>query len=406
MTWPTAEASELQVQLLGSLQEKLLVKLGVAVLRQAVAAARLRRCLLDQVDLLAAADLRRAVLCGWHTAAVPTQQQEADAAALAKQLLERQQRAQLAAWRQWAAHRAWQRRQVVLGQCRLRHRLLLAAMQHWRCYCQQRLVDRLQAALAARWVAAWGRRRLFTAWRHAARRSAALKAALLTRGSSGLERQAPQPPLSQLAALAATAAAFQPVKEFVAEAADQLACMQRGLRSWLPAAGSLVEAQQAEDGGQQQYEEPPPLGSVEALLAAACPPAKQLLLLPASQAPDAAHGMALAPEAAPPAEHLCRAADGSATAGAAAPVPAPDPSSPPPGYNPASYASPARQQVQHQRRGQRPAAEAPAAVEAELLDCQEHVERLRQELEMLEQVSWLGMRKRECHGLWSELSSD
>ncbi|PRW60080.1 hypothetical protein C2E21_1756 [Chlorella sorokiniana] len=252
VAWPTAETSELQVQLLGSLQQKLLLKLALAVLRQAVATARLLRHLLDHAELLAAADLRRSVLGGWYAAAVPTPQQEAAAAALARQLSERHQRTQLAVWRQWAAHRAWQLRQVAQGQHRLRRRLLLAAMQHWRCYCQQRLVERLQGALAARWAVAWGQRRLFAAWRQAARRSAALKAAL-TRSSSGRQEQAWQPPPSQLEALAATAAAFQAVKEFVAEAAEQLAFMQQGLRSWMPASSS-AEAQQAEEGSQRQQE--------------------------------------------------------------------------------------------------------------------------------------------------------
>lgn len=386
VAWPTAETSELQVQLLSSLREKLLLKLGLAVLGQAVGAARLRRRLLEQVELLAAADLRRSVLRGWLAAAVPTQQQQEAAAALAKQLCKRHQQAQFAAWRQWAAHRAWQRRQLEHGQRRLRSRLLSAAMQHWRFYCQLRLVERLQHALVARWAAAWGRRRLFIAWRQAARRSAALKAAL-TRGSSEQEGQAREPLPSPLDALAATAAAFQPVKEFVAEAAGQLACMQQSLRSWLPTDGP-VEAQHAEEDS-QQLEEPLPLDSVEALLAAAQPSAKQQLLLPASRMPDAACGIAGPADAAAPAPgQACGATYSMPDLGAAATVPAPDPGSPPPAYNPASYASPARQQAQPHRWPRRAAAETAAAVEAELLDCQEQVERLQQELESLEQVSY------------------
>lgn len=387
VAWPTAETSELQVQLLGSLSEKLLLKLGLGVLRQAVTAARLRRRLLHHVDLLAAVILKRSALCGWHAAAVPTPQQEADAAALAKRLSEQRQRAQLAAWQQWAAHRTWQRRRVAQGLCRLRHRLLLAAMQHWRCYCQQQLVERLQGALAARWAAAWGRRRLFIAWRQAAQRSAALKAALTRGSSSSREGPARQPLPSQLEALAATSAAFRPVKEFVAEAAEQLACMKEGLRSWLPAGVGPAEAQQADGGSLQLHDEPPPLGSVEALLAAARPPAKQLLLLPAML--DAACSTAQPADMAEPAAGQQGCAVGGppvCPVNRAAAAPAPDPGSPPPGYNPASYASPARQQAQQQRWPWQ-TAEAPAAVEAELLDCQEQVERLRQELEMLEQVS-------------------
>ena len=382
------------MQLLGSLHGKLLLKLGLAALRQGVAAAQLRRRLLEQAGRLAQADLSRAVLRGWHAAAVPSPQLEAEAAALAQRLCERHQRAKLAAWQRWAAHRAWQRRQVAHGQQQLRRRLLLAAVQHWRCCCQHRLVERLQAALAARWAAAWGQRRLFAAWRQAAQRSAALKVALLTRSSSR-EHEARRQLPTQLEALAATAAAFQPVKEFVAEAAEHLARMQQGLRSWVPGAGDAAEAQKA-DGRSQLPEEPAPLGSLEALLAAARPPAKQLLLLPApAQAPlaagDVAAAAAVLERDRPGDWHDHPAA--AAGAGPAAAAPAPDPGSPPPAYNPSSYASPARHHHQQQWQQQGPrrpgstAAEPPAAVEAELLECQEQVERLRQELASLEQAS-------------------
>ncbi|PSC76642.1 hypothetical protein C2E20_0664 [Micractinium conductrix] len=184
---PTPEASELQVQLLGSLQQRLLQKLGLAALRQAAAAARLQRRLLAHVAAQGEGDLCCLMLQSWHAVAVPSQEQEAAAASFSRELCHRQQRMQLAAWRQWAAHRAWQHRQLDCAVRERRRRLLATAMQHWRCYCQQQLVQRLQGALAARWAAAWGRRRVLAAWRQAARRSALLKEALLE--SAGLQQE-------------------------------------------------------------------------------------------------------------------------------------------------------------------------------------------------------------------------
>lgn len=414
---PTPEASELQVQLLSSLRQKLLLKLGLAALRQAAAAAALRRRLLGHVASLAAADLCRTALLGWHAAAVPSPQQEAAALGLARQHQLRRQRAQLVAWRQWAAHRAWQHRQLVAGLALQRRRLLTAAVLHWRCYCQAQLVERLQAAMAARWASAWGRRRIFAAWRQAAWRSAALKAALLraTSGSSssgeaGTQAQRPQPP-SPEEALAATAAAFQPVRGFVAEASQQLEQLQRGLRPW-GSSGSRAAAAEYELLALCMHSEPLPLGSIEALLAALPLPKQQLhhqdkalvaapvmaLAAPAPQQHAMTSAAAVeagpqAPEAGPQAP--AATSEASAAAAAAAP-PAPDPGSPP-AYNPASYASPARQAAQMQRSGRVPAAAgaapAAAAVEAELLECQDSVQRLRRQLEALEQASgsWLGL---------------
>lgn len=410
------------MQLLGSLRQKLLLKLGLAVLRQEVAAGRLRQRLLGHVAASAAADLCHSALLGWHAAAVPTQQQEAAAQGLARQLRQRRQRAQLTAWRRSAARSAWRRRQLARGQMALRRHLLAAGVQHWRCYCQQQLVRRLQEALAARWLAAWGRRRVFAAWRRTASRSALLKSAMLSPqmpsvGSgadcSGGAGQRPQLP-SQLEALAVTAAAFQPIKDFVAEAVQQLGQLCKGLR--FAAAGSRSMAAAGWHGGlegwaRQQQHLGASMGSVEALLALVPPPRQQqqapaLPGLPANvtEQPLAADGSATRmqlPSLAVGVGVAAAAGEESGTgepaAGRVAPVPAPDPGSPT-GYNPASYASPARlsNPQQHRRgaagqagRGRRSAAvaaEAPAAVEAELVECQERVQRLQQQLAELEQA--------------------
>lgn len=408
---PSLEASELQVQLLGSLRHKLLLKLGLAVLQQAAAAAGLRQRLLAHVSAQEAAHLLHTTLLHWHAAVIPSQQMEAEGAALARRLALQRQRAQLTAWRQWATHSSWQRQQLAQAQQALRRRLLAAGMQHWRCYCQQQLVQRLQAALAARWAAAWGRRRVLVAWHQAARRSAHLKAALLLGRpcSSGSSCGGAAVPASQLEALAATAAAFAPVRAFVAEAVEQLAHLQRGLRFCLPgSAASAASAAAALEQRQLLHEqqEPPPVGSVQSLLA----------LLQPTQQPRAAPELSVA--GIEPAGDSCRlglpcpgrheygtagaAQRGSPAESPQAAGPAPDPGSPPASYyNPASYASPLKsreQQPQQQRQRQRGqvrstmqasstwGAESPAAVEAELLECQEQVQQLRKELEQLEQV--------------------
>lgn len=254
----------------------------------------------------------------------------------------------------------------------------------------------MQDALAARWLAAWSRRRVLTAWRQTARRSASLKAAFLTGRSSSSQQEQPLP--TPLQALAATAAAFQPVKAFVAEAAQQLGQLQQGLRSWDPFLdGDAAEAPETFQA--QRRAEPLPFGSVELLLAAVAPEPKQPQLqhqgtaLHMAEMQQAQPGPAAAAATSgwaqqPPVIPCSPAADAASELEV---VPAPDPGSPPPAYNPASYASPARQQYQQRRRAGHAAAtvaaEAPAAVEAELLECQEHVGRLHVELGALEQAS-------------------
>ena len=441
---PTPEASELQAQLLGSLQHKLLLKLGLAVLRVGAAEGRLRQRLLGQVTAQGAADLCRSALRHWHSAAVPSQQQEADARGLAQQQEQRRQRAQFHEWRQWAAHSGWQRRQLAHGQQVLHQRLLSAALQHWRCYCQQQLGARLQTALAARWQAAWGRRRLFLAWRQSAKRSAALKAALLSRpggsgtaqatasGQSRQQQQQLQSLPSQLEALSATAAAFQPVKAFVAEAVEQLGQLQRGLRFGGAGSSNSAAAAWQREGlelWQQQRQQEPPLGSVESLLAFASFPRQQFVKEQRQEQEQAPALLAAAggPPQLPPGE----LPGGSEAAGevgedAALAAPAPDPGSPSAPYDPASYASPNRldqRQHEHQQRrrsggsaraGARQQAEpaaaaaaAAAAVEAELLECQEQVESLRQQLAVLEQARrrWRQLcsvlRREACMVTWT-----
>ncbi|EFN53243.1 hypothetical protein CHLNCDRAFT_137152 [Chlorella variabilis] len=379
VAWPSPEASELQMQLLGSLRQKLLLKLGLAVLRQEVAAGRLRQRLLGHVAASAAADLCHSALLGWHAAAVPTQQQEAAAQGLARQLRQRRQRAQLTAWRRSAARSAWRRRQLARGQMALRRHLLAAGVQHWRCYCQQQLVRRLQEALAARWLAAWGRRRVFAAWRRTASRSALLKSALLSpqmpRVGSGADcsggaGQRPQLP-SQLEALAVTAAAFQPIKDFVAEAVQQLGQLCKGLR--FAAAGSRSMAAAGWHGGlegwaRQQQHLGASMGSVEALLALVPPPRQQ------QQAP-ALPGLPANVTEQP------LAADGSATrmqlpslaVGAQ--------------HNPQEHHRGAAGHAGRARRSAAVAADAPAGVGAELVECQERVQRPQQQLAELEQAT-------------------
>ena len=398
---PTPEASELQVQLLGSLQQRLLQKLGLAALRQAAAAARLQRRLLAHVAAQGEGDLCCLMLQSWHAVAVPSQEQEAATASFSRELCHRQQRMQLAAWRQWAAHRAWQHRQLDCAVRERRRRLLATAMQHWRCYCQQQLVQRLQGALAARWAAAWGRRRVLAAWRQAARRSALLKEALLvgrpstavSRSRGGTVSAGTLP--SQQEALAATAAAFAPVKAFVAEAAQQLGQLRRGLRFSVHAGKAVAVAAQQ----QQPAEEPLPVGSVEALIAVLAPPAAAqqqqaagaaMLVAPAPQMSKPAGSQRL-----PPALELPAAGSAAQGLHAGAPAaPAPDPGSSPPAYNPSAYASPGRPTSRQRQRRSSTAVPAdnahlaglPAAVEAELLECQQQVARLQRELETLEQA--------------------
>lgn len=405
---PTPEASELQLQLLSSLLHKLLLKLGLAALRHAAAVARLRKRLLAHAAALADADICRAAMLAWQQVAVPSEQQTAAGAALARTLNARQQHAQLMAWREWAARSAWQTEQLAIARDMLRRRLLAAAVQHWRSYCQQQLVRRLQAALGARWTAAWIQRRAFMAWRQAARRSTQLKAALLLGrpcgSSSGCSQATPgeQPGGSRLEALAATARAFVPMKSFVAEARQQLGHLRQGLRFSLPGGMAAADEVPAQHRLQMSVEEQAllPLGSVESLLAhlppsrlpkpataVLSPPAKGLLgvlPLPGSSAPAAATTTTPATAAR------------TAAAGAADGEPAPDPGSPPPPYNPSTYASPRRQQgsKQQQQRQGRSAAFADTAcfagsllaAKGELLECQEQVQRLRQELEDLEQA--------------------
>jgi hypothetical protein len=407
---PSRETSELQAQLLTSLQRKLLLKAGLCLLRQAAAASRLRARLLQQVSVLGAGDLCRRVLRGWHAAAVPSPGQHAAAAQLAKQLAGRHLHEHVAAWRGWAARRAWRSRQLARGTAALRQRLLAAGVQHWRCYCQLELVCRLQVALAARWLAAWGRRRALLAWRQTARRSAQLKAALLSGGS---EAAAPRSPLpSQLEALAATAAAFVPVRVFVADATRELRRLRKGLRVFIaaPAAGGEL--------AERQPGPPLPLGSVEALLELVPPPRP-----PAEQQPhqhqrfsNALHLQLLGglqqggePAASPglaAAASPRSACESPRPDGASCPAdPAPDPGSP--AYNPASYASPARaadaqqqpaRPPSHRGRGQPAASSASAtAAVAELLECQSEVERLWLQLADLEQAScrtWLACLSR------------
>ncbi len=387
------------MQLLSSLLPKVLLKLGLAALRQAAAAARLRTRLLAHAAALAGDDMRRAVVQAWREAAIPSEQQAAAGATLARTLRVRQQHAQLLAWHEWAARSALQRQQLAIARGRLRRRLLSAAMQHWRCYCQQQLVRRLHAALAARWIAALTQRRAFLAWRQAAHRSMQLKAALLLgrpcSSGSGVTSttQAPAGGRLGLEALHATAKAFEPVKAFVAEARQQLRQLRQGLRfslwgSWA-AAGTTRELP-----GQLQ---PPPAGTVESLLAHLPPsrtpkPGAALLRSPAKdQAPDRlqlpgipVHDAAVSAACAP-----------AAAVSAVALEPAPDPGSPPPPYNPASYASPQRQQGGRQQRQQQQGqlagtarvAEPPETTEAALLGCREQVQRLHGELEHLEQAS-------------------
>lgn len=57
-------------------------------------------------------------------------------------------------------HCRWQQGQVWRGLKVYQHQLKMAAMSHWRLYCQERHVQRLQQALAARWVAAWTKRKV------------------------------------------------------------------------------------------------------------------------------------------------------------------------------------------------------------------------------------------------------
>ncbi|KAL4458779.1 hypothetical protein ABPG75_013644 [Micractinium tetrahymenae] len=317
---PTQEASEVQVQLLTSLLHKLLLKLGLAVLRLAAASARLRRRLLAHAAALTNADTSRAVVLAWREAAVPSEQQTAAGTALAQTLHTRRQRAQMLAWR-----------------------------------------DNSSSSSTSQTAAG---------------------------GQLGA---------SQLEVLLATAKVFEPVKAFVAEARQQLSQLRQGLRFSWP--DSAAAAESAEEYAAQRLleasleaEEPLPVGSVESLLALFPPPR-----LPK---PAAAVHAPPATERAPlPAAHAAAVAApaAAALAAAAAAEPAPDPGSPPPPYNPTSYASPQRQQgsKQQQPQQQRQPAElgdtaqfagTPEAAEAELLECQQWVLRLRRELEDLEQA--------------------
>lgn len=403
---PTPEASELQVQLLSSLLHKVLLKLGLAALRQAAAAARLRTRLLAHAAAIADVGMRRAVVLAWKEAAIPSEQQAAAGAALAQTLHARRQHAQYLAWREWAAHSAWQRQQLAVARGRLRRQLMAAALQHWRCYCQQQLVRRLQAALAARWLAAWSRRRAFVAWRRAARRSVQLKAALLlgrpcssSSGDASLAAAGGQQGASQAEVLQATARAFEPVKVFVAEARQQLGQLRQGLRFSMP--GSRAAAGMPGDLPAQRLrrapieQEPLLVGSVESLLAH-LPPSRLPKPAAAPQPTTAEHQVPGWLQ--PPGIFAHGAAARAAAAAGVASEPAPDPGSPPPHYNPGSYASPqrqqsSRQQQQRRQQGQVAAladtarfADPPEAAQAELLECQEQVQRLRRELEDLEQA--------------------
>lgn len=349
---PSQEASQLQVRLLGALQAKLRLKLGLAVLRQASALNRLR---LQLLSALAGSERdRRAALslAGWHAAAVslPVQVQAADT--LRMRWLRCCQRHQLHDWRRWAAHRTWQRRQVALGLAAYHRSLLSAALRHWQAYCQGRHLERLCRALASRWLSGWTSRRALTAWRQAAQRSAQLKRALLG-GNAAADRpvlaRPPPPTLPQ--ALAVTRAAFQSVKSLICEAAAQLRVLQSNLRF---ATGACKDTTQLPLQKRS-------LGSLESLLVlTALPRATQ-------QVPHHA-------DSPPPAPALEPLAACSEAPQLGSPAAAPDPGSP--AYCPAQYTSPARLVP----------GDAAVAVEAELLDCQQAVATLALELAALEQV--------------------
>eukprot|EP00887_Chlorella_sp_A99_P006536 scaffold3.g6536.t1 len=408
----THEASQLQVRLLSSLLAKLRLKLGLAALRHAAALARLRAQLTVRLAASEADAMALRCLVGWRSAAVPSPQQTEAGAALIARTQRRAQRQQLREWRRWARHRAWQQRQMRQGLHAYHQSLLASALRHWQTYCHQRHLERLQKALASRWLSAWTKRRALAAWRQSARRSALLRQSLLegrraeARGagaagssdSGALRSLAPPPTLVQ--ALAGNRAAFGPVKQYVRDASTHLDRLRAGLRFAVavPAAtagaaeppvlaGSLSSLLALAEGPRQ----PPPLQGMQQ---AVMPPLQAVVPLLCTTAAGAVSlqqqeqqqqqqevpsiAKALAPPRPPAAAAVAARGGPEAAMAASGPAACPragDPRSP--AYNPAMYASPSKLQP----------GDAPAALEAELLECQQAELQAQGELAALEEES-------------------
>ncbi|GAB4821794.1 hypothetical protein N2152v2_008840 [Parachlorella kessleri] len=287
---PTSkETSELQVKLLSSLLPKLWLKLGLAALKHAAALTRLRQRLLGHVGLSEAGKLSILVVRAWKEAAVPSQDMLAVAEGFYWEMWQRKKSRVVQGWQAWAQQHRLQREQVERGLQGYHRRVKLSAVCYWRVYCQERHVERLQQALAVRWLSAWSKRKVFSGWRLIASRAALQKQAMLGRiagknagrairqGIAASVRQdVPQQPrqlLTQSQALAATRNAFQSVKDYVAAAQQELRDLRGSLwrfgRQWQQQERRVegMRQQQMQQPGSPASPDPPPLGSLQALLA-------------------------------------------------------------------------------------------------------------------------------------------
>jgi hypothetical protein len=241
---PSSAESELQSQILTSLAARLRLKLGLAALQQAAQEERIRRRLLARVAATEAARCCLMVLRAWRsTCLVDSNGYKAGEAFYDRGVKALAGRA-FAAWRATAEQSQILQSNLEAGQWALRLRLLSAGWAHWRLACEARHRKRVCAALADRWQWVWERRRIFAAWRAAARRAALQREAMAFR----------LPPLSTVPRLlnsgngeqGGEAAALKPASAEIDPRAAVTSGLQRTAAELRPLAACFVGSRAAE----------------------------------------------------------------------------------------------------------------------------------------------------------------
>ncbi|KAK9811778.1 hypothetical protein WJX72_009824 [[Myrmecia] bisecta] len=183
------EGSEFKVRMLGTLRDKLRMKLALQALAHHRAATRDRRRLLQLLEDREAQVRCRAVLRALFAHAEPAFAAINKSDFLASILARQRDRHRLKTWRQWAHDKVLRRQLVRVGAIAARRIKLIAAFAHWATFVRAGRVHSMQSTLALQWRSTWVTLKALTGWRLFTHRMQAINA-----GLSKSKRQQPAPP--------------------------------------------------------------------------------------------------------------------------------------------------------------------------------------------------------------------
>jgi len=183
---PSPQESQLQVNLLTALRHRLLLKLGLAGLRRAVAMRRTRLQLLLHGERLQRSHGQRLAFAAWKVETFPTAQQLEAAAAFSAARDKTALQQAFVGWRRHSAECTRLAKAEAQGQRALNARLLAAGLAHWRLWAAEAHLAALRSALLTGWLDGWRRRKVLSAWRKTASRTRAQRERLLSAAAGSI----------------------------------------------------------------------------------------------------------------------------------------------------------------------------------------------------------------------------